>query len=238
MGRDVKVSICTPSGETWDRKYGISLVNLVVYSFGRCPRGLSSLELSISNSVGSILPQSRTRLVQDALARKATHVLFIDSDQTFPPDTLHRLLSWEVPVVACNVATKRFPSIPTARRKSDVIASGEVVYTREGQSGLEKVWRVGAGVMLVESWVFGLMKQPWFPIRWSDERNDFDGEDWCFVEQLEEKGLSVRIDQGLSWEIGHRGVMEYTHELCLAGELHEEVFGIGDKGRKICETGL
>lgn len=230
MGQDLRVIIGVPSGQQWERRFALSLIDMIVYCHNRPPAGASSLEVSICNSVGSILPQSRTRIVKQALARESTHVLFIDSDQTFPPDTLHRLLAWGLPVVGCNVATKNFPSAPTARNKSDKVPSGDLVYTRRGQSGIEKVWRVGTGVLLLETWIFKRLEQPWFQVRWNPAHEDFDGEDWCFVEKLEELGLHARIDHGLSWEIGHVGSMEYTHELCLAGELHEEVFGAKEEG--------
>ncbi len=157
--------------------------------------------ISFNFQPGSILPQLRHRMVRRAQSVGATHILFIDSDQSFPPTTLRRLLSHRLPVVACNVATKTVvPSpLPTARHKGP--GSGHLVHPKG--TGVERVWRVGCGIMMVEMSVFDRVPPPWFEVRYIPEIDDFEGEDWYFCRRLEEHGI------GVSEEVGHWGEFEF-----------------------------
>jgi len=161
--------------------------------------------------------------VEAALKANATHILFVDSDQSFPPDTLRRLLSWNVPVVGCNVAVKKFPSCPTVREKSADSPKGTPIFTTEDSTGLQRVWRMGTGVMLVDMRVFAkLGEKPWFNLLWHEEENDFEGEDWFFCRKVEAAGYFIYIDQGLSWQIGHLGSLDYKHDFVIAAKMFGE----------------
>src|SRR3990172_6819812 len=92
----------------------MSLAFLVAYLSQQVPR-YARQQFPVHNAKGTILPQLRHNIIKAALAAKATHVLFIDSDQTFPQDIAHRLLACKKQVVGCNIATKKLPSGPTAR---------------------------------------------------------------------------------------------------------------------------
>lgn len=46
----------------------------------------------------SILPQSRDTLANHAITGGFTHILYIDSDMTFPPDALHKLFTRDVDI--------------------------------------------------------------------------------------------------------------------------------------------
>ena len=172
-----------------------------------------SQTLRVHNKRGSILPQLREELVREALSGGATHILFLDSDQTFPSDTLHRLLSWKLPFVACNVAIKTFPSVPTARAHDPSKAQGQLIYSTG--PGLERVWRVGLGVALIESRVFRAIEEPWFGIKYMPD-GTFMGEDWFLCEKVEAAGFPIHVDHGLSLQIGHIGDLEYVHDFCGA----------------------
>ena len=76
---------------------------------------------------------------------------------------------------------------------------------------MQKVWRVGTGVMLIKLSVFDKLEQPWFPVEWNPALNDYTGEDWAFCAALERAGIPIHIDAGLSREIGHVGDFRYEH---------------------------
>jgi len=208
---ELSVLVGIPSTGMWHARFGISLFQLIA-DFSRAYDGYDEQRLNICHKVDSILPRSRTQIAQKAVSDGCTHLLFVDSDQVFPHYTLRKLLSWQKSVVACNVAVKRFPSGPTARAKNGT-RSGKPLFTREGQSGLEQVWRIGTGVMLIEVDVFHRIEQPWFPMKWLKEINDWQGEDWGFCERLDMFGIPIYVDHELSWDIAHVGTMEYTHDL-------------------------
>jgi hypothetical protein len=217
-GKKLKLVIAVPSRDEWLAKFGMSLLFMVQQLNNQIP-GFAEQQAVVLNKRGSILAQMRQKIIEQALAMQATHVLFVDSDQTFPADLVHRLLQHNVPVVACNVATKTIPSSPTARAKGDTPA-GVPVPTLETSTGLQKVWRIGTGVMLIDLRIFKRpgMEAPWFSQRWDETIGEYVGEDWAFCEKLESAGVHIYIDHDVSKEIGHVGTMEYDHSLVVVEE--------------------
>lgn len=215
----IRLAIGIPSGEEWKKQYGLSLAVMMCHLTQMIiPREDSQVNLVCEG--GSILPQLRHKIVLQALESRATHLLFIDTDQSFPPDTFSRLYKWRKPVVACNIATKCFPSAPTARKKGGG-PTGELVRTTASSRGLEKVWRVGTGVMLVDMMVFKKIPPPWFMNEYLPFDIDgqtvynYGGEDWYFCKLLERADIPIFIDHELSYQIGHHGNCKYDHDLVL-----------------------
>jgi len=219
--KEIRLVVAVPSQQTWDADFGMSIVFLMNHlaSHGQVEDKVISFRLH--NKRGSILANMREWLIQDAIKNDATHLLFIDSDQTFPRDLFHRLMKHKKKVVAVNVATKMLPPTPTARLEGGV--AGVPLYTREDSTELVKVWRVGTGVMLIDLNVFKRegMESPWFNQRWDEELNAYVGEDWAFCEKLEKAGVGIYVDQEVSREIGHIGKLEYSHDMVIPDELQE-----------------
>src|SRR3970040_905518 len=151
--------------------------------------GFRKQELVICSVKGSILPRMRRDIVKRAQAERCTHLLFTDCDQTFPAQTLHRLLHTKKDIIAANIAVKRIPSIPTARSYVVGDPRGGIVYTPEGSNDLQKVWRVGTGIMLINMKVFEKTGLNIFHIRWREEYEDYQGEDWSMCEAFEAAGF-------------------------------------------------
>lgn len=207
-----KVLVGVPSMDTWKADFAMSLIYMVTYSARSTPAGGPRVDmLRLWNSRGSLLPRQRTTLVKQALEMRATHILFLDSDMTFPANTLECLLSRGKSVVAANCAVKQIPSQPTARAKSDK-PNGEQVFTHTSSVGLERVWRVGTGIMLVETRVFRQISEPWFPFGWNEETKEYVGEDWEFCKRLEAAEIPIYIDHSLSKSVGHIGDFVYEHK--------------------------
>lgn len=217
----IKVMIAIPSQNSWEADFGMSLAFMVNYATKNSVVRSQQMAIQLHNHKGSILAQSRQRMVDIAIEGGATHLLFVDSDQTFPPDTLHRLLMANKKVVACNIATKMLPSAGTAR-----MSDGEPLVTREEDKGLVKVWRVGTGVMLIDLNLFKRegMERPYFSQYWSEELGAYVGEDWAFCEMVEKSGCSIYVEQELSYEIGHVGKLNYNHSIIneMSGEPVDE----------------
>lgn len=222
MRAGLNIVVGIPSTDYWSADFGMRLVHMadnfwrtVIQKF--LAHGVPSDDvprLQFLNSKGSILPSIRQNILDQAIKIGATHVLFIDSDQTFPSDTLWRLLQWNKPVVACNIATKSYPNPnPTARYLDPESDRGIPVYSNQGDTGLRKVWRVGCGVMLIELAAIQHLPRPWFNITWKESRGEHQGEDWYFCELCEKHGIPIYIDRRLSWEIGHVGKLTYTHSM-------------------------
>jgi len=161
---------------------------------------------NILNIKSSILPQGRQSIVDAAIEGDATHLLFIDSDMTFPPYLARVLLAHEKDVVGVNCPTRGFPCNPTARD-----AKQAPVYS-ERKTGLEKVWRLGTGILLISVAALRALPRPCFTPYWSEEKDAYVGEDWAFAEHLEEAGFPIWIDHDLSASIGHIGNYTFTQE--------------------------
>ena len=133
---------------------------------------------------------------------------------------------WEAQkdIIACNCATKMVPSSPTARYKSDAVPAGIPVYTTEekakGDDRIEKVWRIGTGIMLISKKVLHALKgKPLFEVLWNEATNYYEGEDWRMLDLAEEAGFDVWIDHLVSASVGHVGDMTYGHDTVVCGGL-------------------
>ena len=206
------VLIGCPSGSDWKADFGMHLMQMVAYTCVNANKDFD-VQFGIDNPKGSILSKSRNVIVQRALEMGASHILFIDTDMTFPAQTLEMLLAHEKPVVACNCATKSIPANPTARLFDYQKVAGPPLYTTPKTNDLTEVWRVGTGVMLIDTSVFELVDAPYFEILWKEEINDYQGEDWTFCEKLEKAGIPIYVDQHLSQAIGHIGTYTYSHDI-------------------------
>jgi len=236
MSKHLYVMVGVPSTEVWTARFGMSLCSMVA-DFTSAPiEGYAEQRIQVRNKKGSILPQLRYQLAKEALAAGASHLLFVDSDQSFPADTLRRLLEAKKPVVACNVVTKQYPFTPTARRKSEKNPTGEVVYTVPGGERYERVWRVGTGVMLIETYVFEVLPKPWFLDTYKPDVDDLGGEDWYFCSLLEQAGIWVYVDHELSWEVGHCGMQEYDHRMAINARFVQEQTGRRENENREQET--
>lgn len=207
--KNPSVFVGIPSGADWKADFGMSLAGMMA-SAARPLKGKDGFisKLQLWNTKGSILSRSRETLAQQAIEAECDYLLFVDSDMTFPNFTLHQLLSHNKDVVAANCVTKVLPALPTARHFKKGVPAGELIDSRK-RNGLEKVWRVGTGVMLVKTSVFQKMPKPWFPITWNDANQDYTGEDWNFCEKCRDIGVDIFIDHTLSKHIGHIGAFEF-----------------------------
>lgn len=202
-----KVLVGIPSGETWKADTAMAMIQMMLVTTVQ-----SEVTVSINNFHSSILPVARDELVKRALSWGATHILFVDSDMIFPPETIIRLLSHEKEIVAANCVTKRLPATTTARMKSEDAVGGEPVVHQTWEPNdpqLQEVWRVGTGIMLIDMKVFKKMPRPWFPIQWNEELGVYRGEDWGFCEKCEDLEIPIYIDIPLSFTIKHTGKLDY-----------------------------
>lgn len=210
--RKLSILVGFPAREEWKGGFGMDLVNLILHLVTVPVPGYRFQRAQPMQVKGSILSRSRMMLVKEARKQQCTHLAFIDTDQTFPRDTLHRLLQHRKDIIGCNIATKQIPASPTARRKSSSL-NGEPVYTDPSSPQLEKVWRLGAGILLIDMRVFEIIGLGCFEIRWVPELQDYRGEDWAMCEAMERAGFDIWVDHKLSDEIGHLGEYEYKHDV-------------------------
>lgn len=201
----MKIAICTPVYGDTKRRFTDCLAELLIYSGREAPH----LELTFQSLSMSNLPLSRTRLAAGALAWKADWILWLDADQTFPRDTLLRLLAHSLPVVGCNCPL-RDNSNGCASAPYGEGGSRRFRTTTAGaaESPLLEVDSLGLAVCLVRATIFAELPQPWFELQMG-LGNDYLGEDYYFFRKVRKNGDKVFIDQQLSLQIGHIAETEH-----------------------------
>jgi hypothetical protein len=144
----------------------------------------------------------REAVLAGAIERQAAHVLWLDTDMAFPPDTAVRLARHNQPIVACNCVMRDPRLLFTAMR------DGQRLETTATSSGLAPVDQVGPAVMLMRTDVVASLQRPWFEHGRNDVGGDI-GEDVMFCRKLRAAGRDIYIDHDLSKEIGHIGQHTY-----------------------------
>lgn len=151
----------------------------------------------------------REAVLMGALARQATHVLFLDTDMTFPADTALRLLAHRKPIAAANCVMRNPRRIYTAQR------GGLRIPTYSESRGLEIVDTVGLAVALVRTDVVAGLDRPWFAHGWEADADV--GEDIRFCDAVRDAGHQIYIDHDLSKDVGHIG--QYTYRPTVTVEV-------------------
>lgn len=207
------VGICVPSMGTWQDRFGISLIDMVTY-FMRHHIGLKKYKthgFKILSKNSTLLGMARQELVEKAIfEHDCTHVLFVDSDQTFPFDTLHRLAQRQKLVVGANVVKRVYPSGFCA------VKGGLEFVTRPVDRGLAEVDVCGTGVMLIDTRLFPRLAPPYFCQPWDEELRMTFGEDVYFCRKVREAKIPIFVDHDLSKDIGHVGAYEFRPEMVWA----------------------
>lgn len=164
--------------------------------------GLAGIATAIANQKGSILPANRNRLIGDARGLNCSHLLQIDSDLSFPPYALARLLSHKKPIVGATYARRSQPhdnlAVPLNRQPV------------QNAAGLTAVDRLPTGMLLIEMEVFKKIKQPVFRFPTLDEcepypAGNIEGEDYYFCDSARQAGYEVFLDVELSFNLIHWG---------------------------------
>lgn len=194
--KPTKVGICVPSYDKWDVQFALSLIALIDFH-----RGEEGLEIELFSRISGILPGARQALVEQALDSKCDWILFLDCDQTFPPDTLRRLARH-----ACALVSANCP-----RRDGSSLA----VRMPDEATGLVETGTLPFGVVLIKTEVFDHVTRPYFNFDWNSLGGGlgyFTGEDVSFSHKCIRAGMKCFIDADLSKEIGHLGRKEWKIE--------------------------
>jgi hypothetical protein len=152
--------------------------------------------------VSTYVDVGREAVLTGALRWQATHVLWLDTDMTMPPDTAIRLASHNRPIVAANGVMRDPRLLCTAQ------SGGRRIETRPESTGLEAVDSVGMAVMLMRTDAVAGLARPWFRHGLTDA-GEAIGEDITFCAALRATGHDILIDHDLSKEIGHIGQHTY-----------------------------
>lgn len=194
----MRLVIGGPTLATVPASFALDLAHL--YSFTREHGPWTSVTMGFVQS--TYVHVGREAVLTGALARQATHILWLDTDMAFPADTAVRLARHNRPIVACNCVMRDPRVLFTAMKDGQRVQSGP------DSSGIDTVDHVGTAVMLMRTDVVFGIERPWFAHGVNASGGDI-GEDVMFCRRLREAGHSIYIDHDVSKEIGHIG--QYTY---------------------------
>ena len=153
----------------------------------------------------------RNSLVEQALKSYCTHLLMMDTDQTYPVDTITKLMSHDKPIVTAKVHRRYPPFDPILYRGS--LHKFESVPDEEWKNNsLVRVDATGAGCVLFDLSVFENIEYPWFEetIEKCEDGRNVVGEDVGFYIKAGQAGYEIFAD--VSIKMGHLSILEITEE--------------------------
>jgi hypothetical protein len=194
-----QVVICVPTNGMVHAMFTFCLINAIRYT------ELQGIPVILDMDAGTVLSNQRQVLLDTALFNHdADHIMWFDSDMTFPEDVIVRLLAHKKNVV-CATYSKRVPPFhPTAFNNIDPV---EPVDTTG--HGLATVRYTGFGCVLMKAAAIKDIPSPNFPLKWHAASNTWHGEDMGFCDLLHERNIKIHCDLDLSREIGHLGQQEF-----------------------------
>ena len=160
----------------------------------------------------------RNQLVEAAQKNNCTHLLFLDVDHRHNPDTIVRLLSYDLPIVS-GLSFMRVPPY------SPCVFSGCINNYKTikiiPKNTLLEVDSVGGACLLVNMDVFKNIQKPYFSFMKNPDHNvPFDiGEDVYFCNLVKQAGYKIYVDTGCINK--HLGVIEVDEEVCNIWEIGE-----------------
>lgn len=184
------VLVGVPSGDMVHADFCFSFAQALAYTLSAGNR------VYICNPKSSLVQIARCEIAAQAKAMGADYTVYLDSDMTFPADTILRLLGHDKDVVCCNAVRKRPPHTSVLDLPKDAYG---LVMLETGAS---------TGIMCVKTSVFAHFEPP-FQVIWQQEKNAFLGEDYYFAMKCMERGIPVYCDADLSKDIGHIGLGVY-----------------------------
>jgi len=158
------------------------------------------------------LADARNSLIEQAQEEGAKYLLMLDTDQTYPADTLEKMLSHRVDICGVRVHRRWMPFDPIFLRGD--IGSYENVSDEEAYSGdLIEIDATGTGCLLFNMEVFDKVEYPWFKFGKKDGKPI--GEDIYFCSKARAAGLRIFVDTSI--EVGHLTTVEvnrFLHQVC------------------------
>lgn len=190
----MKVLIGVPSFDLLHADFCTSLAGMLMHR--AYDRAMSrDVKIAYQNVKSTIIHSARALLVHSAIDGGCTHILFLDSDLTFPPNTLNRLIAHHQPFV-CATYVKRHPPHGLLGRPT----SPEFVPFPNGLVGMEEV---PLGCALIKLTVFDSVPRPHFSYIAGETPATDISEDIGFCRAVRAAGLPIYCDPALSRELGH-----------------------------------
>ncbi len=194
-----QVVVCVPTNGMVHALFTYCLLNAIRYTEAR------GIPVVLEMDAGTVLSNQRQVLSDSAIDdHYADHIMWFDSDMTFPEDVIIRLLEHKKEAVCATYSKRVEPFHATAFYNIDPV---EPVDTE--QHGVVPIKYAGMGCMLIKSSVIDSMPSPHYPLKWHAPSSTWHGEDMGFCDLLHDNNIQLYCDLDLSREIGHLGQQEF-----------------------------
>jgi len=160
----------------------------------------------------------RNDLAEMAMGVGATHIIFMDTDMNYHPQTIPRLLFHRLPIVGA-LCYRRYPPFDPILLRG---TPGDYESIDEWKPGeLVEVDATGCGCLLFEMSVFRKMPRPWFKFRYLKSGEGL-GEDIGFCSDLKNNGYKIFVDTTVpSGHLTTLNVTDSTYRLYKAMKTEE-----------------
>lgn len=211
LAKQRPILISYPSPDMVYADFCVKLSTLCLFSAHR------GLHVGVHNVKTTLVEIGRGMQVSAGMEHDASHILFLDSDMSFPPDTLIRLLQRNKDIVGITYCQRRSP-----RGLTHESLTSDYQMPTDPREEVFEVKSLGFGCILIKTDVFRAIPRPWFKVEYpggvQDNGADFHrSEDRTFCDRAREAGYRVWCDAVLSREVLHCGQFEY-------GLQHAEIF--------------
>ncbi len=179
----------------------------------------------------------RNNIVERALYEGVTHLIMMDVDQVYPPETIKKLLAHNLPVVGCRVH-RRYPPFDSLMMRIEKVDENTNAYISvdDWEDGeLVEVDATGGGCVMFNMDVFRALKYPWYETKLQENGNVL-GEDIHLCQKIQKAGFKIFVDSAI--EVGHLTTMVVngaTNRLYRCAKTEQQKTNIG-KALKIDEA--
>ena len=142
--------------------------------------------------------------VKEGRKMQATHLVSFEADMRSLDDAIiAKLIARRVHIIGANYRHRQQPGWTT-------LALDGQPLTSRGKTGIEKVLRIGCGVMVIDLVVFDAIPKPWFSQPY-DPTTDLHQPtpDYYFCAKAIDNGEHVYVDHDASQSVRHIGSVEF-----------------------------
>ena len=151
-------------------------------------------------SHGQSPAKNRNLIIEEAIKNDCTHVMFIDDDMAFEPDSMMKLAEHsDLDVVFGLYLLRNFPHYPVIFDEAHSDGKCKFMFLTPDKEGLVEVVNGGTGFVLIKTDVFKAMEKPWFRL------GEIIKDEWCddvgFFNRVRQTGFKMYCD--LAVRAGH-----------------------------------
>lgn len=142
--------------------------------------------------MGIVIDHARNKLVENAIESGCTHILFLDSDMTFPKDLIEKLLKQDKDIVGGMYVNRHVQTTIVAYQLGKNGLYRNITYDKP--KGLVEVDGIGTGALLIKIDVFKNLPKPWFKFALHKPSGNTISEDLMFCKLAKSNGYKIYCD--------------------------------------------